>query len=161
MLSDSQIAAMSAVQRQDLMRRLSTVPGAAWRRPRGRGGRGLHVVAMMATSAFLVPWIIYLGAALPERYVTHNWNTTWVGFDSFLLVFTIATAVLGYVRHPLLPLTAVATGVLLLADAWFDFMLSNRAQAPYVALTALAFEVPMAALLVYQATRLVAEGPSS
>jgi hypothetical protein len=50
----------------------------------------------------------------------------WVGFDILLLMFTIATATLGFVRHHLLTLFAFTTGIVLICDAWFDVMSARR-----------------------------------
>ena len=64
----------------------------------------------LSASVVLIPWIVYLGFALPQNYVAQHWRVAWVGFDLLLLTFMIATAVLGLVHHRLLTLVAFATG---------------------------------------------------
>ena len=120
-LSDAQIAAMTAEQRRDLIWRLARPvsevlrPGVDVRRLRRQ-----RVLLMSVAAAALVPWTVYLGVSLPDRYVARHWTLTWVGFDAVLLTMFAATALLGLFRRQLVALTAFASGVLLLCDAWFD-----------------------------------------
>ena len=148
-LSEEQIAGMSPRERRDLIRRLARpvddiVPSRRWlRRVRER-----RIALLVITSAVLVPWIVYLGATLPRVYVAYNWDLTWVGFDVLLLVMMVATAVLGYLRRQLLVVTAFATGILLICDAWFDVMTAHGADRTWSVVTALAVELPFAAVLI-------------
>src|SRR5262249_46725728 len=103
----------------------------------------------------LIPWTIYLALTLPENYTAQHWLAVWVGFDVLLLVFMIATAVLGFVRHHLLTLFAFTTGVLLLCDAWFDVLTARRGDDLVVSvLIAVLGEVPLAAVLIVGALRI-------
>ena len=82
-----------------------------------------------------------------------------VGFDVLLLVMMAATAVLGILRRQLLVVTAFATGVLLLCDAWFDVMTAHGEDRAWSVATALVVELPLAAVLIagsLQVLRLVA-----
>ena len=148
-LSEEQIAGMSPRERRDLIRRLSRpvddiVPSRGWlRRVRER-----RIALLVITSAVLVPWIVYLGATLPRVYVAYNWDLTWVGFDVLLLAMMVATAVLGYLRRQLLVVTAFATGILLICDAWFDVMTAHGDDRTWSVVTALAVELPFAAVLI-------------
>lgn len=148
-LSEEQIAGMSPRERRDLIRRLSRpvddiVPSRRWlRRVRER-----RIALLVITSAVLVPWIVYLGATLPRVYVAYNWDLTWVGFDVLLLAMMVATAVLGYLRRQLLVVTAFATGILLICDAWFDVMTAHGDDRTWSVVTALAVELPFAAVLI-------------
>ncbi len=148
-LSEEQIAGMSPRERRDLIRRLSRpvddiVPSRRWlRRVRER-----RIALLVITSAVLVPWIVYLGATLPRVYVAYNWDLTWVGFDVLLLVMMVATAVLGYLRRQLLVVTAFTTGILLICDAWFDVMTAHGDDRTWSVVTALAVELPFAAVLI-------------
>jgi hypothetical protein len=87
-----------------------------------------RIRSWLALSATIVsiPWIVYLGLTLPANYVPQHWRVTWVGFDLLLLMFIIATAVLGFLHHRLLTLVTFTTGVLLVCDAWFDIMTARR-----------------------------------
>jgi hypothetical protein len=103
----------------------------------------------------LVPWTVYLAITLPDKYIAHNWPATWVGFDVLLLVFLAATAVLGLLRRQLLVLTAFTTGILLICDAWFDVMTAAPDDRWLSALTATIGELPLAALLITGALRIL------
>jgi hypothetical protein len=147
---------MSREQRRALILRLSSASGDdSPSRRRALGPRELQVVVTMVSAVILVPWIVYLAIALPRVYVSHNWDQAWVGFDLLLLMLLVATAVLGYLRRQLVMLTAFATGVLLICDAWFDWMTSNRADVGWAAMTALLVELPLAVLLITEAVRLL------
>ena len=115
---------------------------------------GLPVVAVGALG--LVPWIGYLAATLPATYRAHNWNLAWVGFDVVLLLLLAATAVLGHRRHRMVTVTAFATGVLLLCDAWFDATTSGGSDQRWALLTALLIELPLASFLLISSLRTIA-----
>src|SRR5581483_7736843 len=105
-LSDATIAAMSGAQRRDLIRRLErplaeVMPTSVLQRV-----RRIRLVLMIGAAIALVPWIVYLAFTLPDKYTTYNWTATWVGFDILLLIFIVATAVLGLLHRWLLILTA-------------------------------------------------------
>jgi hypothetical protein len=110
---------------------------------------------MAVCATFLVPWIIYLGVNLPKHYVASHWVATWVGFDVILGVLFASTAVLGILRRELVALTAFASGVLLLCDAWFDITTANAHDRPFSIFSAVAAEVPIALVLISSALRLV------
>ena len=160
MLSDEQIAALSPQERRDLIKRLARpvddiVPAKRWL----RRTRELRILLLVGSAAVLVPWIVYLGVTLPPQYVAHNWDITWVGFDVLLLAMMVATAVLGYLRRQMLVLTAFATGVLLVCDAWFDVMTSHGDEQTWSVVSAVFIELPLAAILItgsLQILRLVA-----
>ena len=102
----------------------------------------------LCAAVALLPWTVYLGFTLPESYSAQHWQATWVGFDLLLLAFMIATAVLGFAQHHLLPLFAFTTGVLLLCDAWFDVLTAKRGDFAMSVLTAAVGELPLAAVLI-------------
>jgi hypothetical protein len=117
--------------------------------------REIRMVVMVISVVMMVPWIAYIGLTLPHRYVAHNWDLTWVGFDLLLLVLLASTAVLGYLRRQLVMLTAFATGVLLLCDAWFDVMTSDDVDRTWSSVTALVVEIPLAVLLITGALQML------
>ena len=160
-VTDDEIALMSADQRRDLVRRLSLIPAdirTSSRRSVGR--REVEIIILVVGAVVLVPWIAYLAVTLPRVYVTHNWDEAWVGFDIVLLLLIAATAVLGILRRQMVMLTGFATGVLLICDAWFDWMTSNRADVGWVTVTALFVELPLAALLIIESCRLLRVVPA-
>lgn len=147
-VSDAQIAAMSATERRELISRLERpleelLPSAELSRL-----RRVRLTVMVGAVIGLIPWIGYLAITLPDKYIAHNWLTTWVGFDVLLLMFLAVTAVLGLLRRQLLILTAFTTGVLLVCDAWFDVMTAAPTDRWLSVMTAVAGELPLAALLI-------------
>ena len=160
MLTDEQIAAMSPQERRDLIKRLARpvddfVPSHRWL----RRTRELRIPLVVGSAVVLVPWIAYLAITLPPRYVADNWDVTWVGFDVLLLVMMVATAVLGYLRRQMLVMTAFATGVLLVCDAWFDVVTAHGNDQTWSVVSAVVVELPLAALFItgsLQILRLVA-----
>jgi hypothetical protein len=110
--------------------------------------RRLRMSVLLLGAILLVPWIGYLAVSLPRRYVAHNWDRTWVGFDVLLLAMLLLTAVLGLRRRPLVVLTGFATGLLLVCDAWFDVMTADADDIALSLLTALVVELPLAAILI-------------
>lgn len=156
MVTDEEIALMSADQRRDLILRLSNAPGDdSLAQRKSVGPREVQILITVISAVVLIPWIGYLAVALPHVYVTHNWDQAWVGFDILLLLLIVATAVLGYLRRQMVMLTAFATGVLLICDAWFDWMTSNRADIGWATVSALLFELPLAVLLIMESCRLL------
>jgi hypothetical protein len=154
-LSDSQIAAMSAVERADLIDRLHPKSGELLNASVTRRIRRLRLWVSIAAAIGLVPWIVYLALTLPPNYVAHNWRATWVGFDVLLLGFMGATAVLGVMHRHLLTVVAFTTGVLLICDAWFDIMTAGPGDFLVAVLTGVLGELPLAIVLMAGTLRIV------
>ena len=148
-LSDAVIAAMSAAERRDLIRRLERPLAEAFPQPGGfERVRRVRLGLMVTGTVVLIPWIIYLGYTLPDTYVAQNWLATWVGFDGLLVVFMAATAILGFLRRQILALTGFTTGVLLICDAWFDMMTARSDDMWLSIVTAVFGALPLAAILI-------------
>lgn len=154
-VSDAQIGAMSAAERRALIQRLERPIDELLPVPVLTRVRRVRLVLMVGAMIGLAPWIVYLAYSLPDKYVAHNWPVTWVGFDILLLLFMAATALLGLLRRQLLILTAFTTGVLLFCDAWFDVMTAGPTDRTLSILTALLGELPLAALLITGALRIL------
>jgi hypothetical protein len=155
-LSDAAIAAMSAAERRDLIVRLQRPIAEIFPRPGIlERVRQIRLGLMVTGSVALIPWIIYLAFTLPDIYMAHNWPATWVGFDSLLVVFMAATAILGYLRRQVLILTAFTTGVLLICDAWFDIMTAGPDDMWLAIVTAVFGALPLAAILISGTLRLI------
>ena len=155
-ITDAEIAAMPAAEREALILRLArpleeiVPPAAHLRRIRRR-----RLALMVSAAVALVPWTIYLGLTLPQRYVAHHWTLTWVGFDVLLGVMFATTAYLGIRRRQLLVLASFATGVLLLCDAWFDVTTANPHDLWFSLADAIVVELPAAVVLITGALRLL------
>ena len=110
---------------------------------------------MVVSTAVLVPWVVYLAVTLPDDYQAQNWSTTWVGFDVGLVVLMATTVVLGLLKRVAIILSACATGVLLVCDAWFDVMTSTAADRPAAVASALLLELPLAGFLLHGSAKLL------
>jgi hypothetical protein len=154
-VSDAQIAAMSAAERRELITRLERPIGELVTESGFVRMRRVRLVLMAGAIVGLIPWIVYLSITLPDRYIANNWIATWVGFDTLLLLFMASTAVLGLLRRQLLILTGFTTGVLLVCDAWFDVMTAAPADRWLSVLTATLGELPLAAVLITGALRIL------
>ena len=148
MLTDEEIAVMTPAERRDLILRLAPRPGMPSRRTLDRL-RKWRTALMLLCVAALIPWIVYLAMTLPSHYVARNWVATWVGFDILLLMTLLLTALAGWKRKQFVFPTAFASGVLLICDAWFDVMTSQRgADLTQALLSACVVELPLAFLLI-------------
>jgi hypothetical protein len=153
-LTDAQIAAMSPAERRQLIRRLERplselLPVAVAHRIRW-GWLGI----MTGGTLVLIPWTVYLAFALPDDYLVHDWTALWVGFDLLLLVLMAATVIFGMLRRQVMLLTAFATGMLLICDAWFDLMTAGPNDFRVSELTAALGDLPLAAVLITGTLRL-------
>ena len=156
MLTDAEIARLTPAQRRrligELTRSLEEVAGSPARIERMRL---LRVTLMVGAVLVLIPWTVYLGLTLPNRYVTTHWTFTWVGFDVLLLLAFAATAALGLLRRQLVVLSAFATGLLLICDAWFDLTTAGPRDWALSLISAVVVELPVAAFLLNTALRLL------
>lgn len=114
-------------------------------------------VGWMLTAAGLamVPWLFVLAVSLPGRATAQHWGVAWVGLDSLEALGLTCTGVLMRRRDPRASLTAAATAILLLVDAWFDILTSSPGADRLIAtLMAAGAELPIAVLCLLLAVRL-------
>jgi hypothetical protein len=154
-VSDAAIAAMSPAERRDLIQRLERPLDELVSQPGFQRIRRIRIYLMTSATIMLVPWIVYLSTTLPDKYVAHNWEVTWVGFDILLLVFLGLTVLLAFLRRQLLVLSAFTCGVLLVCDAWFDVVTAAPNDLWVSIAIAVLVELPLAVLLVTGALRIV------
>lgn len=151
-LTDDEIDRLDLAARRALIRRLrqgvvlDAALAAAEQRVRRRRAIALTVTAVAAT--LLVPWTAYLAVSLPDRYVARAWALTWSGFDVLLIVLLGLTAFFAWKRRMLVALTSFATGVLLLADVWFDITTSDADDLHLSVASAILVEIPLAVFLM-------------
>ncbi len=100
-------------------------------------------------SLILLPWTIYLGASLPSRQLSPNYDTAWAGFDAILMVTLACTAYFALRRSRYLSTAATATATLLVVDAWFDVLTTPAGQQAQSIVLAVAVELPLAAVCVW------------
>jgi hypothetical protein len=158
MLSATELARVTDDERQEpaVMLRAGSGGTAPQARSRRLSSVTLLRVCSAACAAFLLAWIIFLGATLPAQAVAHEWQLAWVGLDvaeaAGLLVVTWAAR-----RQPemLLP-AAIVTSTLLVCDAWFDVIFSwGTSDWRWSVLSAVAVELPFAALLFTAALHMI------
>ena len=118
--------------------------------------RRFFLTVVTTSSLVLVPWIAYLATSLPTRQVADPWNVAWVGFDSALVIMLSWTAWNAWHRRQMLIPSAIITATLLICDAWFDVVLDWGSRHVIVSIiSALVAELPLAALLLGVALRLI------
>jgi hypothetical protein len=118
--------------------------------------RRVFLTVVTAASLLIIPWIAYLAVSLPDRHVAGHWKAAWVGFDIALMGLLAWTAWNAWQRRQMLVLSAVITATLLVCDAWFDVALDWGTDDMWWSLaTALLAELPLAALLLRVAMRLI------
>lgn len=163
-ISDAQLRALTHEQRAHLARRLAALgahaPEADAATPRQHRRRWLVVIAFGACVA-MIPWTVMLAGNLPDRYVTLHWSTTWVGFDSLMIVSFALTGFLTWRHHRARWAAALVTATLLACDAWFDVSTASTVtDLVGSAITAALGELPLAALLIYLSLRGREHGPA-
>jgi len=149
-LTDEQIAALTPAERRALILRLvPRRPGEGLPSPRTINRiRKWRTVVILLASLALIPWTVYLAVTLPNHYVARHWVATWVGFDILLLAALAVTAIAGWKRRVIVFPSAVVSGVLLLCDAWFDVLTSQRSDLLQAVLSAVLLEIPLAVILI-------------
>jgi len=124
--------------------------------PRLRRRRRLMLGTITAATVVLIPWTVWLSVSLPETHRAREWRTAWVGFDIVLLAVLATTAWLAWHRRQAVAGFLVVSATLLLADAWFDVLLSSGPREKLGSiLTALLVELPLGALFLFTAYRLM------
>ncbi len=109
--------------------------------------------AYLGAAALLLPWIVYLGAALPDRTTSAHWGVAWVGFDVMEAAALALTGWCALRRFAWLEGAASATATLLVVDAWFDVTTATGSERLLAILLAVLVELPTAALSLWIAHR--------
>jgi hypothetical protein len=124
---------------------------------RARGQRrALLLVVIIACCVGLAAWIGLLAATLPAYYRSGGWRGAWVGFDIALLLAFAATGWASWRRRQMLIICLVVLATLLCCDAWFDVVLDAHTKGFQTSLlSALLIELPLAALAILGARRLL------
>ena len=124
--------------------------------PHLRQLRRMFLAVVTGSFVFLIPWIGYLSASLPTHRVVSQWKFAWVGFDVALILAIGITAFCAWRRLQIFIPWAIITATLLCCDAWFDIVLDwNSNDLTGAVLTAAFAELPLAALLLYVARKMI------
>jgi hypothetical protein len=104
-------------------------------------------ILLAAVALALLPWTLWIATTLPTRHVADHWDVAWTGFDVILSISLLATVTALFRRHRLAQGAAMATGALLLADAWFDVTTSKpNDDLIFAVVLAVLGELPLAVL---------------
>jgi peptidoglycan/LPS O-acetylase OafA/YrhL len=158
MIDEEQLRRLSPRERLDLMRRLVAMdaPDPISIAEGGARRRAFALALIVVCCVVLVAWIGVLAATLPRYYRTGGWRGAWVGFDVGLLAAFAATGWASWKRRQMLIICLIVLATLLCCDAWFDVVLDARTPGFYWSLaSALAIELPLAALAIAGARRLL------
>lgn len=121
--------------------------------------RRLLLTVIGGSAIALLPWIWYLAATLPARHDADQWRVAWVGFDAGLVALFALGCWLSWRRHRVAVPVLAATATMLFCDAWFDILLDWTAPDRGLSvLTAVAAELPLAAVLLMRARDLLVGG---
>jgi len=115
-------------------------------------------VSTLAAAAvvFMVPWMVFLGFTLPPRYVAHQWQLLWIGFDVFEVAALAHLAWSAWFRRQITLVSSIIVATLLFSDAWFDVITSIGSRDEWVTIaTALAGELPLALFFFWVARRIL------
>jgi hypothetical protein len=118
--------------------------------------RTILLAVVIVGCVALAAWIGVLAATLPRYYRAGDWRGAWVGFDIALLLTFAATGWAALRRRQILIICLVVLATLLCCDAWFDVVLDARTSGFELSLlSALLIELPLAAVAIQGARRLV------
>lgn len=148
---------MSSQERHSLLRALAELDVPALAAVRGSDRRrAVILAAIIICCIVLVVWIGVLAVTLPRYYRSGGWRGAWVGFDLALLAAFAATGWAAWRRRQVLIICLVVLATLLCSDAWFDVLLDARTSGFELSLlSAVAVELPLAALAILGARRLL------
>jgi hypothetical protein len=118
--------------------------------------RQIVLIVIIAGCIGLAIWTGVLAVTLPRFYRSGGWRGAWVGFDIALLTALAATGWAAWRRRQVLIICLIVLATLLLCDAWFDVVLDLRTPGFELSLlSAAVLEVPIAALAILSARRLL------
>jgi hypothetical protein len=162
LFDEAELRNMSPEERLQLLHTLVEIdnPGPfdrlAPRPPRSKRRRAIVLAVIITCCVILAAWTGVLAATLPPSYRAGGWNHAWVGFDIGLLAAMAATGWAAWRGRQVLIMCLVVVATLLLCDAWFDVMLDVRTRGFDLSLlTAVVVELPLAALAILAARRLL------
>jgi hypothetical protein len=156
-LDETELGRMSPDQRAGLARAIAAIdspvsPG----RPMDQRHRTVVLAGIIFCCIGLAIWTGVLAVTLPRYYRAGGWRGAWVGFDLALLVAFATTAWAAWRRRQVLIICLVVLATLLCCDAWFDVTLNVHTSGFMLSLlSALCIELPLAALAIIGARRLV------
>jgi len=156
-IDEAELRRMSPQERAELLRALAAIEYPVQPRMAGSERRRVIILAgIIACCVALAIWTGVLAATLPRFYRAGGWRGAWVGFELGLLATFAVTAWAAWRRRQVLIVCLIVLAALLCCDAWFDVTLDVRTSGFVRSLlSALLIELPLAALAVIGARRLL------
>ncbi len=157
MLDEAELREMSPDERYRLARALAALDlPHPLDDPKIKARRKLALAFLVGACIFLAAWIGVLAVTLPSRYRAGGWRGAWVGYDIGLLLAFASVAWTAWRGKQLLIVCLIVTATLLCCDAWFDLTLDWATRSFYFSLlSAVCVELPLAALMIFGARRLL------
>ena len=157
MIDEAELRRMSPHERMRLQRALAALDAPrAHADPRAGRRRAVALVVIIGCCLALAAWTGVLAVTLPGFYRAGGWRGAWVGFDIALLAAFAATGWAAWRRRQVLIICLVVLATLLCCDAWFDVVLDAHTSGFWLSLlTALLVELPLAAMAMLGARRLL------
>lgn len=157
MLDEAELRKMSPDERCRLARALAALDMPhPFDDPKIKARRKLALAFLVGACIFLAAWIGVLAVTLPSRYRAGGWRGAWVGYDIGLLLAFASVAWTAWRGKQLLIVCLIVTATLLCCDAWFDLTLDWATRSFYFSLlSAACVELPLAALMIFGARRLL------
>ncbi|MBW4078605.1 MAG: hypothetical protein HIU84_08900 [Acidobacteria bacterium] len=109
---------------------------------------------LIASALIEAAWTVYLGWQLPRHYVADDWRLAWVGIDAAQVLMLLCAAWAAWRRRAILIVFTVASGTLLLVDAWFDVMTARGGDFDQ-SLAFLFLEIPWALVMFWVSYRVM------
>ncbi|MFY9890197.1 MAG: hypothetical protein WAK71_17910 [Streptosporangiaceae bacterium] len=157
MVDEEELRRMSPQERLQLRRMLAALDDQDLRASKlGERRRKIILVVIILCCLGLAAWIGVLATTLPRYYRAGGWRGAWVGFDLAELAAFAVTGWAAWRRRQILIICLVVLATLLCCDAWFDVVLDARTHGFWLSLlSALVVELPLAALAILGARRLL------
>lgn len=157
MVDYEELCNMSPPERHQLRQALAALDDAGPHAVRlSERRRKVLLFGIVVCCVVLAVWIGILATTLPHYYRAGGWRGAWVGFDIAELAAFAATGWAAWRRRQILIICLVVLATLLCCDAWFDVVLDARTKGFELSLlSALIVELPLAALAIVAARRLL------
>lgn len=156
MYAEDELRRMTPQQRRQLKCALAAIDEQALAGRVRDKRRAILLAVIFVCCIGLAAWTGLLAATLPKYYRSGGWRGAWVGFDLALLGAFVATGWASWRRRQILIICLVVLATLLCCDAWFDVVLDAHTKGFQASLlSALLIELPLAALAILGARRLL------
>jgi hypothetical protein len=100
----------------------------------------------------IIPWIVYLAMTLPERTRAVDYDIAWVGYDAAMCAVLAALAYCALRRKMATGAIAAVAATMLVVDAWFDVVTTDKGDHLMAAIISAAFaEIPLAIVCAWVA----------